>query len=295
MLFPRHSVRSVAQRLAEGLDDGSIVLRPTELPVIAEKTISRSSTPAEIRPESIGCDVGRQVALVIGINEYEHLPSLGGAVRDAKAVADALESEFGYDTHVLANPRRSTILTAIYETSKNVSEADSVVFYFAGHGLTNAAQESFLAPLDAEPRNSSTWISSATLLDSLRSLPASAALVLIDSCSSSVKLPITEDRLLPAVRSGVARLAITCHSVGISDDDFAGHGAFTKALLESLQAGEPETTARRVFQRMRKNLEATSPHVHFGVLPQAGHRGGDFKFVRHRPRSPRRKSRPPYL
>ena len=43
-----------------------------------------------------GIEFGNYHALVIGIDEYKHLPKLETAVRDAKAVAQVLEKDYGF-------------------------------------------------------------------------------------------------------------------------------------------------------------------------------------------------------
>ena len=52
-------------------------------------------------------DFGRYHALVVGINEYHHLPKLETAVNDASAVHDLLLHHYGFDSTLLLNPAMS--------------------------------------------------------------------------------------------------------------------------------------------------------------------------------------------
>ena len=65
---------------------------------------------------------GRQFALVIGNNDYKHLPHLVTAVRDAEAVATLLSERYGFETTLLKNATR---MRAIARQSIERSPADN--------------------------------------------------------------------------------------------------------------------------------------------------------------------------
>lgn len=73
-------------------------------------------------------------ALVIGNNEYRHLPKLKTAVNDAKDVSRVLTEKYGFKAKRLLNAGRRDILTAINEFRKSLGENDSFLIYYAGHG-----------------------------------------------------------------------------------------------------------------------------------------------------------------
>ena len=92
-------------------------------------------TPAKVAvalPPDIA--FGRFHALVIGNNEYQHLPKLASAVADAKAVAGVLEGTYGFDVTLLLNATRSDILRAINDLRAELTEEDNLLIYYAGHG-----------------------------------------------------------------------------------------------------------------------------------------------------------------
>ena len=51
-------------------------------------------------------DFGRYHALVIGNDDYAHLPKLKNAVADAQAVERLLKDSYGFDTTLLLNATR---------------------------------------------------------------------------------------------------------------------------------------------------------------------------------------------
>ncbi len=77
----------------------------------------------------------RTFGLVIGIDEYDHVPDLQGAVNDARDIADALAG-IGADVTVLLNEQatRSAIYEAWGDIAARVEPGDRFVISYAGHG-----------------------------------------------------------------------------------------------------------------------------------------------------------------
>ncbi len=74
--------------------------------------------------------------LVIGIDRYEHLPRLGGAVNDARDIAQALHTIGAKKVTTLldAKASRDAIFAAWNELVKLAQPGDTIVFSYAGHG-----------------------------------------------------------------------------------------------------------------------------------------------------------------
>ncbi len=129
-------------------------------------------------------------AAVIGIDAYGHgVAPLSSAVSDARAIADALESDHGYSAHLLldAAATREGILRLLEETLPRGLGADSgVVIYYAGHGLAvgdgSGSPQGFLVPQDARLDDEETWLSMERIRQSLDELPCRHLLVMLD-CS----------------------------------------------------------------------------------------------------------------
>ncbi len=102
-------------------------------------------------------DFGDFRALVIGNNEYRHLSDLRMAVADAEAVADLLEDRYGFDVETLIDATRADIVSALSRLRAELTETDSLLIYYAGHGsLDIGSDEGYWLPVDAEPDNPST-------------------------------------------------------------------------------------------------------------------------------------------
>lgn len=98
--------------------------------------------------------INRSLAIIIGIDRYQHIPQLKNAVSDAVELASVLKDIYGYEVLLLLNPRATKEkLDELVVNLQNktieldnkqirVDKRDRVLFYFAGHGFAEEAQDS---------------------------------------------------------------------------------------------------------------------------------------------------------
>jgi uncharacterized caspase-like protein len=99
-------------------------------------------------PKSIQDIYGKSYAVVIGIDNYAYMPKLGGAVRDAKAIAKLLKSR-GFEISLILDKKATekAIKRAVTTwLAKKAKANDRVIIYFSGHGVSKG-QGSFSPPL----------------------------------------------------------------------------------------------------------------------------------------------------
>jgi len=97
-------------------------------------------------------------AIVIGISDYEHWPSLPNAVKDAEEVATKLK-EAGFKVRLISNPDsrelKSTLTYIARQLGKEKNRA--LLLYFAGHGetteLADGTELGFIVPKDCPLQN----------------------------------------------------------------------------------------------------------------------------------------------
>ena len=103
---------------------------------------------------------GKDLAVFFAVQKYQNsqLTNLQNPVKNARDIAAALHSRFGFDTLVLVNPTQEQIirqlntLTQLYarnEDGKHPSDGQLVLF-FSGHGMSEDENGYFL-PADANP------------------------------------------------------------------------------------------------------------------------------------------------
>lgn len=128
-------------------------------------------------------------AFIIGIDNYEKVPSLVTAVNDARKIAEVLSDKHHFQIYPpVIDPKRSTLHTLLHETMPGlVGSDDRVLFYFAGHGIASDGDDGpagYLAPADADPADLNTFIPMTELREALNSLSCRHLLIILDCCFS---------------------------------------------------------------------------------------------------------------
>jgi len=134
-------------------------------------------------------------AVVIGVNKYadQRLPTLSGAVNDAKELKQKLQ-EFGEfeipDGHFLLDDQATckNIRRAISDLLWKTDPSDVSLFYFSGHGLQDGYQNGYIAPCDIVQDQP---LVSGIRMDELRSIVVDAkgkgnVIVILDCCYSGI-------------------------------------------------------------------------------------------------------------
>jgi hypothetical protein len=136
-------------------------------------------------------------ALIVGIDDYEHIPKLNYAVKDSQEIKDILVKDMGFsEGHItcLINQEatRENILRWMGDQlPKKTSPEDRVLIFFGGHGYTRkypgGGEMGYLMPFDAKASNvHSTAISMAEIQDIFKLIPAKHVLIIVDACYSGL-------------------------------------------------------------------------------------------------------------
>jgi tetratricopeptide (TPR) repeat protein len=241
-------------------------------------------------------------ALVIGISRYQKLPGgqqLQFADRDASAFAEAIEKRgvAAQNVRLLtgAEATAGAIKSAIGNwLAKSAGENDTVLIFFSGHGFFEREfGESYLLGYDSDPKDS---YGSALSLSELsqafnRRIRAARVLLIAD--------PVRRDFFDPDIDPASARAfqqafeQLTASRPGTSaiiasgpgefsreGQRWAGHGAFTKHLVDVLidgagPGGNLATTTDQLFELLKSRVaDDTSNKQHpwrsGGALAQIG-------------------------
>lgn len=224
---------------------------------------------------------------------------------DVDALAGLLTEKFGYVTEatfdgrpiplILKDASGSQIADLLFQVSQFAGDADSVLIYYAGHGIyeqvTGAA---FWVPADARAGYPPSYFDPDNLSKALTRIQAGNVLVISDSCYSGQLLRGDgaaerirgEDRMLALQRLSDRRSRILITSGGnepVADTGGGGHSVFARALLTGLEKLEEDAfSARELFDDyivpMVFGRAAQEPQ--YRAIEKSGHEGGDVVFVR---------------
>jgi hypothetical protein len=236
--------------------------------------------------------LGRFYALVIGNSQYQNLPAVPGAERDARAMAELLKNSYGFQVNLLLNATNAKILSTLYEMSRELAENDNLVVFYAGHGKRDLRnRRGWWLPVDAgaNAETRANWLPNQEVSDRLALIPARHILVLADAAyvgditrgapqpEPQSMTPAQWNKYVEATKRKKARLALASGTDGPSL-------RFTQTLIEILQKQKGVVPASRIHREVVNALTAddrvTSAVPTFAPLQSAFHDGVDFLFER---------------
>lgn len=129
---------------------------------------------------------GRRVALVIGISQYQSVPSLKNPKADAEEISKALRVD-GFEVTELTNPTehsRTALWASISAFRRNATGSEAAIIYYAGHGVETGGRN-WLLPSDAKAGTpdeiDGSAIATATLINAV-SGASEVRMVILDAC-----------------------------------------------------------------------------------------------------------------
>jgi len=200
--------------------------------------------------------LGRRLAVVVGIDEYESLRRLDYAQRDADDVGRELEA-IGFTVLRMRIDGRdeaprplspTAILAQIDKMCRVAQGSGTVLFYFSGHGFENPKGQTFVCPFGADPKQ--LELTALDLEDVQKRLIASGVpqrLLVVDMCrnepgKSATETPIRLERFQKAQGTGLLFSTAPGSrsyepSAGMKDETGAviQNGLFTHYLLRGLR------------------------------------------------------------
>jgi hypothetical protein len=254
--------------------------------------------------------VGKRYALVAGVRTYDHPERwrmLETPLKDATEVAKTLRDLYGFETEIevkggkkvnllLLDPTGREITSALSHLRQVLTENDSLLIYYAGHGVRLPDNDrAYWIPKDGDSEDEYTWISSADLIDGIKRMNARSILVVADSCFSGAmsRSPpdlssFSQDKKQALLKAGNRRSRLFMSSGGnepVLDagcKESADHSIFACAFLKGLREFSDSVFGARDFHQSQifPIGGRTKQEPQFKELADSGHDGGEFIFAR---------------
>src|ERR1700687_118084 len=224
----------------------------------------------------------KRIALVIGNNDYKHVPKLQKAVNDARTMGDTLK-QLGFSVMVAENQTRQAFSETLLAFDRAVGPGDTAFFFYAGHGFEIAGQN-FLLPTDvpAATEGQEELVRDASVLadrgiERLQNKKVRTAILVFDACRNN---PF-ERAATGAVAGGGGLAPMTQLPEGVfsvfsagprqtaldrlSNNDDNPNSVFTRTFSkELLQPGE---NLVQVAQRTRRLVSEMAEAVNHKQIP----------------------------
>ena len=211
----------------------------------------------------------RRIALVIGNSDYNDTSiSLANPKNDAEDMAAALRS-LAFDVVMVINASKRTVDGAVQQFARLGSEADSVVFYYAGHAMQYQGRN-YLMPVDATLEDEISLRYNLVSFDDIRaamSRTRGIKVMILDACRNNPLAERFERSQVGANRGGMgtrglARIDTTAGTVvsyataadNVAIDGTGRNSPYTAALLRRLQ--EPGLEIEMMFRRVAADVNA---------------------------------------
>lgn len=186
-----------------------------------------------------------RIALIVGINHYEHGGSLYGCVDDAHAVQAVLarhgDGSVNFDCKMFTGTGptdrvdRALLKDRVEELFK--AQADIALFYFAGHGHIEATGGYLLA---TDSRRGDEGVSLAEVLTVANKSPARNKIIILDSCHSGIAGTPPAAGELASLSEGLTILTASAADQYATEEN--GRGVFTTLLVDALHGGAANLT-----------------------------------------------------
>lgn len=201
---------------------------------------------------------GRNIVVVIGINEYIYWQRLHNAVNDALGIYKLFVDKLGFMAPIApllnGEATQEAITTLVQDRlSSLLKPNDNLILFFAGHGHTKIRkvgereiETGYIIPVKARTDHWSDYITISSFLSHVSQLPPRHILVALDACRSgfalgeAMQLQRSQIRYEQDLVERMSRKVITSarrDQDAVDNGPIAGHSLFAGTLINGLNWG----------------------------------------------------------
>ncbi|HPM71616.1 MAG TPA: caspase family protein [Spirochaetales bacterium] len=230
-------------------------------------------------------DIGRQYAVIIGIDRYQEWNSLRNAVSEARNVKAILESRYYIDEFIELYDGAATaagIRKLFAETlPRKIRKEDSLFIFYAGHGYLDSSNTGFWIASDGvkDVFDQRGWIPNQQIRNYLSLLKAQRVLVVADACFSGDFLNVSRGAG-PTIDSAYFAKALKLQARQVltsgASETVPDESEFGRYFVTTLERNaDPILDPHSLYDRIRSNVTKTVPLL--GTIP-GNEAGASFAF-----------------
>lgn len=242
--------------------------------------------------------VGDYWLFVIGVDKYQHWPALENAVRDARETVEVLTQSYGFDpARVIAlydnQATEENIFREFLRLKNQLKPNDSLLIYYAGHGVLDEFDTASWVPVDARRDAISDLVATDRINRILGKLRARHVFLVADACysgslfntrGSAARAPLIDDRYFRENVRRYSRQALTSGGTepvtdggGRNGNSIFAHHFLTELRNETAPYLAASSLSLRVQELVARN---SSQEPRWDHLIGTGDEKGEFFFLR---------------
>lgn len=234
---------------------------------------------------------GKDVVLLLAVNDYKYWPKLKNPVSDANAFKEILISHYGFDElniiSLFNEKFNSKSVDSLFRLLiRTLNPNDRLLVYYAGHGMYDSMiSEGYWIPFNGEANATETYLTNSTISKYIKSLKTKHVLFIADACFSGGYLT-SEGRgaetYFDRLDHQKSRWVFASGGMEEVADDYKGkgHSPFSWYLMEYLkQPINPEFSVSELSVFVSKSVANNTRQKPIArPVQDAGDEGGEFIF-----------------
>ncbi len=236
----------------------------------------------------------KDYVLLFATNEYDYWDPLANPINDAQTIANELSDNYGFETQVVENATRETVLKTLKRYSKtHYNSDDQLLILFAGHGKYDELfDEGYVVCKNSlqNDEGNASMLPYALVRQIINNIPSEHILLLMDVCFSGsftghthrgqqddIYKELTRQQFIAHKLRYKSRKFVTSGDEYVPDGTPGNHSPFARKILEALRSygGEDRILT---FSELTHSLERVKPIPRYGEFGDS-QPGSEFLFI----------------
>ena len=235
---------------------------------------------------------GKYYALIIAIQDYEHISDLNFPIRDGMNLKEVLDDNYIFESiQLLENPKKVDIMIKLDGLDVLVKADDNLLIFFAGHGGKwdrPQMKDGYRCPADAQHEKTRTLLNNSEIMNSIKLINARNTLLISDACWAGSMRQRSPNPSKSAVKQKLHNTKSRFFMSSGANTTVPDESVFIKYLLKELKNNKKDhLSASDLFYLIKDPTLYNTPRTdglivtpEFNAIHNVGHEGGEFFFIK---------------